>query len=223
MGLKKWYPDVRFSGNKVTPDEIDAYSVYQIVNPGISTTWFASAGTAGTSAVVAMVITNRLPDYPRNITMSITGSHNAMGGTLTVNGKNQFGEVIQEAIGFSGSNNGGSAIGTKVFAQITSGSLAYGTATGSGTPAIGFELGTACLFGLPSRLLGTTDVVHLGMTAGTGAITYGGGTIAAFVNVGQSAIRPAAALTGTEAITVWYKNNYSNESTATLANLSQAV
>jgi hypothetical protein len=62
--------------------------------------------------------------------------------------------------------------------------------------------------GLPVKIKETSDVVHLGMNAGTGPITYGGGTIAAFVNTGVHAVRPAAAVDGTAVISVWVKPKY---------------
>lgn len=206
----------------ITPDECDRYEVFE-VTPAIDATFLASAGTAGTASSVAMVIKNRLPDTPRNINFALAGSATGMAGTLIVNGKDQFGNVIQETLGFGSADNGGTVVGTKVFAQITSGTLNYGTAIGSGTPAIGLVPGTGCLIGLPVKLLGTTDVVHLGMSAGTGPITYGGGTIAAFVNVPMSAIRPAAALNGTSSLNVWIVPTWNNESKGRMANLSQAV
>jgi hypothetical protein len=67
------------------------------------------------------------------------------------------------------------------------------------------------LLGLPVKLNGTTDVVHLGMAAGTGQITYNGGTIAGFVDSPMSAVRPAASLDGTAVISVWVKPTYAGE------------
>jgi len=97
-----------------------------------------------------------------------------------------------------------------------------GTAVGNGTPAIGFVPGTGCLLGLPVRLAGTTDVVHIGMNAGTGAVTVNGGTVAGFVNSTVHAIRPPAALSGTQAINVWVKPTLITEGTLA-ASLSQAT
>jgi hypothetical protein len=220
-GFKKSQPGLRFSAEKITPDEIDAYKVINM-RPAINEAWWASAGTAGTSAVVACVVINRLPDYPRNINFAIAGSHGSIVGTLVANGKDQFGSTITETLVFARANNGGTIVGTKVFAQFTSGTVSYGT-VGAGTPKIGFVPGTDCLLGLPYKLSGTNDVVQLGYNIGTGAVSYGGGTIAAFVDVPMSAIRPAAALDGTAVVNCWFKPTYNAENMAVVANLSQAV
>lgn len=221
-GLKLYHPDVRFAANKVTPDEMDMYRVYS-VRPAINVRWWASAGTAGTAASTAFTILNRLPDVPRNINFILAGSATGMAGSIDVDGKDQFGNTISETIGFGSADNGGTVVGTKVFAQVTSGTLRYGTAVGSGTPQIGFVPGTNCLLGLPDKIKAATDVLHLGHAVGTGAITYGGGTIAAFVDTGMHAIRPAASLDGTAHITVWYKPSFNPEATPVVANLTQAV
>jgi len=224
-GLKKHLHALTIANSEyaVVPDEIDRYEVFTI-KPAIDTTFWASAGTAGTAASVAMTITNRLPDWPRNINFALAGSATGMAGTLVVNGKDQFGKSITESLGFGSADNGGTVVGTKVFAQITSGTLNYGTAIGNGTPAIGFVPGTNCLLGLPVKLGGTSDVVHLGMNAGTGPVTYGGGTIAAFVDTTVHAVRPATDLDGTSVVEVWVKPSYKNENqVGVMANLTQAT
>lgn len=222
-GFKKSQPGLAFAGEKISPDEIDRNEIYTVVMPGTSDTFWASAGTAGTNAAVAMVVVNRYPDYPRNIRFAIAGSHAAMGGTLSVNGYDQFGSTITENIGFAGSTNGGTVVGTKVFAQITTGTLNYGSATGNGTPAIGFVTGTNALFGLPYKLSGTSDVVFMSHVAGTGAVTVNGGTVGGFVNTAMSAVRPAAAVTGTEVINVWIRPTFDpHGKIVRVSNLTQA-
>lgn len=223
-GLKKNQPALRVASSEfaITPDEIDRYEVFSI-QPAISTTFFASAGTAGTASAIAMTISNRIPDWPRNINFALAGSATGMAGTLVVNGRDQFGSSITESLGFGSADNGGTVVGSLVFGQITSGTLNYGTAVGNGTPAIGFVPGTGCLLGLPVKLNGTTDVIHLGMNAGTGPITYGGGTIAAFVDTGVHAIRPAGAINGTSVINVWVKPSFNNENYGRMSDGTQAV
>jgi hypothetical protein len=212
MAIKQFVPELTILRQKVSPDEIDRYEVVTI-KPAIAGYVWASAGTAGTAAATALVVKNT-PDWPRNINFALAGSATGMAGTLVVNGKNQFGALQTESLGFGSTDNGGTVVGTKVFSQITSGTLNYGTAVGNGTPLIGFVPGTGCLLGLPVKLGGTTDVVHLSQVAGTGAITYGGGTIAAYVNVPQSAIRPVATIDGTATISVWVKPTYAGETYA---------
>ena len=209
MAIKQFVPELTILREKISPDEIDRYEVFSI-KPAIAGYVWASAGTAGTSAAIALTVKNT-PDWPRNINFALAGSHGDMTGTLVANGKNQFGAAVTEAITFTKAANGGTAVGSQVFSQLTSGTLYYGTAVGAGTPSIGFVPGTGCLLGLPVKLNGTADVVHLSQVAGTGAITFGGGTIAAFVDSPMSAIRPVAALDGTAVINVWVKPTYAGE------------
>lgn len=224
-GLKKhiYALNIAKSEFAVVPDEIDRYEVFTI-NPGLSATMLSAAGTAGTASAIAMTIVNRTPDWPRNINFALAGTGVGMAGTLDVNGRDQFGGSQTESLGFGSADNGGTVVGSKVFAQITSGTLRYGTAVGNGTPAIGLVPGTGCLLGLPVKLGASTDVVHLGMNTGTGVITYNGGTIAGFVNTSVHAIRPAATLTGTSVINVWVKPSYSfNNQKGIMSNGTQVV
>jgi len=222
-GLKRHDPGILFSGVKVTPDEIDRYEVYSLT-PANNIRFWASAGTAGTASTIALTVLNRLPDYPRNIEFVLAGSATGMAGTLKMNGRDQFGNSISENFGFGSADNGGTVIGTKVFAQLLNGTLYYGTAIGNGTPQIGFgTMGTTTLFGLPTKLGGTSDVVHIGMTFGTGAITVGNGTIAAFVNVPMHAIMAPATIDGTAQINVWFRTTYDASNDVKIAGGTQVV
>ncbi len=225
MALKRESPGLQFAKSTyaVTPDEIDRYEVVNFNLPAKDAVFWASAGTAGTASAIACVIINAIPDYPRNINFALAGTATGMAGTLTVNGRDQFGNSITESLGFGSADNGGTVVGTKVFGQFTSGTLNYGTAVGNGTPSIGFVPGTNCLLGLPIKIAATADIVHLGMAAGTGAISYGGGTVAAFVNVPMHAIRPAATLTGTQSIVAWVKTTFSEQNGTVQSNGTQAV
>lgn len=215
MSFKRSQPGLRFATEKVSPDEMDAYTVYNIVNPSttaLGTLFVASGGTAGTAAEVALVVNNKYPDYPRNVAFNIHGTGAALGGTLKINGNDQFGSGITESITFSKANNGGTGVGTKVFGQFTGGTLYYGTAVGDGTPNIGLDGGTSCLFGLPCKIGGTSDIVHMSMSQGTGPITVGGGTaIGSLVDKNVHAVRPFAALGGTSFMNVWVKSTYNGE------------
>lgn len=221
-GFKRSQPGLRFAAEKITPDEIDAYDVYYVINPTYSASYVGAFGTAGTAASVALTKTNVILDYPRNLEMSITGSATGMAGTLVVNGYDQFGSVITESFGFGSADNGGTVAGTKVFAVITDGTCTYGTAVGNGTSRLGVGTsGTTALFGLPQKLGGTTDVKIITFTAGTGAISVNGGTIAAFVNVPMHAIASPKDIPGTTSIMVWYKSSYNAENIPVVANLTQ--
>lgn len=225
MSLKRGLPELRFGGQRVSPDEMDTYTVFSVNNPAtalLGPLFVASAGTAGTSAVNPIVVNNKYPDFPRNVQFSIGGTGAGMAGTLVLNGKDQFGSTIQETMSFGTAANGGTVAGTKVFGQFTSGTVSFGTAVGNGTPGIGFVPGTACLFGLPVKLGATTDVVHIGMSAGTGPISVGGGTaIGSLISVAQSAFRPFAAFGGTTFFNVWVKSSYNGEEN-NVANQTQA-
>lgn len=227
MALKRESTGLQFATKTfaVSPDEMDRYEVVNFTNPSTfanGLVW-ASAGTAGTAGVVAAAVVNRIQDYPRNINFALAGTGVGMAGTLVANGVDQFGNSVSESLGFGSADNGGTVVGTKVFAQFTSGTLTYGTAVGNGTPKIGVVPGTACLLGLPIKIAAASDVIHLGMSAGTGGITYNGGTVAAFVDVGQHAIRPAVALTGTQVITAWVKTTFREDSGTVQSNAAQAV
>ncbi len=221
-GLKRREPALAFGWYDITPDEIDRYEVFSWT-PAINVRWWASAGTAGTASAIALVILNRLPDYPRNISFILAGSATGMAGSLDVNGKDQFGNTISETLGFGSADNGGTVSGTKVFGQITSGTLRYGTAIGAGTPQIGFVPGTDCLLGLPVKVARVADVVHLGYTKGTGAVSYAGGSVGtgAFVNTGVHAIRPGAALDGTATVNAWVVSSFDATNMGTVANQQQ--
>lgn len=202
-------------GQKVSPDEMDAYTVYTVNNPStalLAPLFVASAGTAGTSTNTALVINNKFPDYPRNVQFAIAGTGAGMAGTLTINGFDQFGSAVTETMAFATASNGGTVVGTRVFGQFTSGTVNYGTAVGSGTPSISFSPGTDCRFGLPVKIGAATDVIHYGMSAGTGPISVGGGTaIGSLVDTGMHAVRPFAAFGGTTFFNFWVRSSFNAE------------
>jgi len=219
MSLKRVEPGLRFdlSSNAVTPDEQDIYVVYNIINPSVSATYL------GTTAVTAIVFTNILLDYPRNLEVVHLGTHAAMNGTFVINGYDQFGSAITENFAIASASNGGTTAGTKVFSSVRSGTFTPGTAVGNGTTSIGVGTsGTTCLFGLPCKIGSATDVKLLTQTNATGAVAFGGGTIAAYVNTGMHAIESPIDLAGTRSISVWVKSTYGNEE-AVQANMSQQV
>ncbi len=237
-GLKREMPGLRTSGTStgnipgegpiaITPDEIDRYEVVTIVNPNTITAnaFIGTYAVAGTSAANSLVIVNAIPDWPRNLEYSITGTGAGMAGTTTVIGRDQFGNVISETISIGTASNGGTQPGTKVFAQVTSGTHSFGTAVGNGTARLGLgTTGTTALFGLPFKVGGTTDLKMLSVNAGTGGVTVNGGTIAAFIDVATSSLKlPVPQTTGTMAITAWLKPTFNSETLGVVANLPQRV
>jgi len=215
MSFKRSQPGIRFSGERISPDEMDNNFVYQINNPAttaLGTLWVGSGGTAGTASAIALIINNKYPDFPRNVAFNIHGTGVGMAGSLIINGDDQFGSQITETIGFTTANNGGTAVGTKVFAQYRSGTVYYGTAVGNGTPNIGLDGGTSCLFGLPVKIGATTDVISYSMGIGSGPISVGGGTaIGSLVNTGVHAVRPFAAPAASTYINLWVRPTFSSE------------
>lgn len=182
MGFKKYFPDVRMGGNKLTADELDAKIHYQITYPSIGTaTVWAGLGT-GDVAVVGTLV-NKTMDYPRNLRWIVTGVAGGEGGTVTITGKDQFGIAQTETIGLATANAGGTKAGTMVFSEVSAVSATVvglgGTAIGS--VALGYALGTAagqeCRFGLPVRIGAVSDVKRLTWIDNGAVTAVNGGTI----------------------------------------------
>jgi hypothetical protein len=165
-----------------------------VVNPSINASWFGtSVGTQ--TQTIALGVINGYADYPRNLKVICRGvAGSVVGGTVTINGKDQFGSVIQETITITPIIAGGTTNGTKIFSQVTSGTTAYGTGdAGNGTTQVGVgTAGTTTLFGLPFKIGGTSDIKQIAMSAvGTstaGTFVYGGTPSSAAV-VGVHAFR----------------------------------
>lgn len=159
MARKKSQPEMMFSGEKLTPDELDQDLQYIILHPSVGTAYFGTV-TITADGAGALVIDQERADYPRAINLSILGVAGGMGGTADVNGFNQFGSAITESIGFATAAGGGTVNGTKVFARVTSGTVTIaglgGTAIGS--CYLGVNISGSPAFGLPARLGGTADV-----------------------------------------------------------------
>lgn len=213
MSLKRHFPDIRFGGNRVSPDEMDMYQIVQVTNPSISATWFgtAAAGTAGQARTY--VVINRYADWPRNVAASITGSAD-MGATWVINGKDQFGNAQSETITIGTTANGGTTVGTKVFSEIATGTATVAaTGVGSGTPRLGVDLGaTTVLFGLPYKIKAVTDVKFITYIVGTVATTMNGGSVtSAHVSTAAHAFRGSATVAADHTIRAWVKTSYPTE------------
>lgn len=222
MPLKMHYIDFREqTGNKVTPDEIDRYEQYQVINPSVSATLFG--GTAGTAnKTVAIGLSNVVADYPRNLAAHFSGSA-AVSGTVTVKGKNQFGEETVEELGLTqGTQTSGIIAGNKIFALVTEASVNFGSGVvGTGTVSLGVPTtGTVAYFGLPAKIKDENDVKAITWTDSTGgAKPLNGGTIGAFVDAEVHAFRGTANLAGTMTYSVLFKPTYYKDSMALMANL----
>lgn len=224
-GFKRSQPGLIFPPEKISPDEIDRYEVYTIVNPNTlnANQWFGTATAGGTSSAAALVVVNAISDYPRNLEWSMTGTGAGMAGTVTAAGFDQFGSVISETIAIGTASNGGTTVGSRVFAQLTSGTISWGTAVGNGTPRLGVgTTGTTTIFGLPVKIGAATDLKMLCVTAGTGAVSVNGGTIAAYADTTNHAIKlPVPQTTGTMSIQAWVKSSFDPTNINIVANLPQ--
>jgi len=224
MGIKNGYPELGMLGQRIAPEEIDRYEQYVIAFPSYSTTWFGTWPVAGTAATGTLVLINAIADYPRNLEFALTGTAAGMTGTATIYGTNQFGGSISEIFTFAGANNGGTAVGTKIFAQISAGTLAFGTAVGNGTARLGVgTLGTTTLFGLPCKLGGTTDVKLVSKGGSVGMLTAGGGTVAQYVDVPNHAIKSPTNVVSANIISVIYKPTYDAKADPNMAAMGQHV
>lgn len=224
-GIKKSYPGVRFSGEKVTPDESDEYVTYAISNPGTANPiWFGTAPIAGTSTTNSFVLTNRYPDYPRNALYSLVGTGAGMSGTVVIVGYDQFGSLGTETIALGTAANGGTKAGTAIWACINSGTNQLGTAVGNGTAKLGLANGTSsvgtCWFGLPVKIAGTGDVRLMSIAAGTGPVSINGGSVSGYIGTANSAVYLGGySQTGSETINVWVQSSYVPDGIAVVSNL----
>lgn len=225
-GLKKNQPALRVAKSEfaITPDEQDRYEVYDIIFPTAAVDYVGTVVVAGTSTVDDLVIDNRLLDYPRNLELTILGSHGAMVGTITVNGKNQFGEDVSETIAIAAGSLGGTTAGTEIFRQVDNGTFSFGTAVGNGTPTLGVgTLGSTAAFGLPVKIGAASDVVALNYSSEMAQTAVNGGTIAAFVDATNHAIYSPVDVIGTMTMQVWVVSTFNNENLSKVSGGTQVV
>lgn len=218
MSLKKNFPSFAFSGEQVQPEEIDQYTVYSVNRPypaaaaGSVTQWFGTAVGTSTQTPTYGVI-NLKADYPRNLRMVITcAAGSTKGGTAIFTGKNQFGQTQTETLGIAVAADGGTVVGTKVFAEVSAATITLGTSNaGNGTVSVaGDVVGSTALFGLPVRLGGTTDVKNICWVQNGAPVSVNGGTIGAFVDVPTSSIKAVKTIDGTTYCQVWVKSTADN-------------
>lgn len=226
-GLKKHFPDIQFSGNKVTRDEIEHYEQYCVINPTINATYIgtAAAGTAGQTKSLTFD-TSAYLDYPRNLLYSVQGT-NDIGGTWTVSGKDQFGSTVSETVGFGTAAAGtpaASSAGTQIFAKVTGGTFTI-AGTGNGIGRVGVAIGTASpkfLFGLPNRIGTVTDVKTINWSDESGQvvpINKGSVQSSTYVDATNHAFTGTTDITGTTTYVVWYKPTYNPEGDSYIADL----
>lgn len=227
-GMGEYDPAFAFAGGQVTPGELDRYETVNTGILSISPTWVGTCagGTAGVDK--PLVIINQNLDHPRNLLYSVVGT-NDIGGTWTVNGKNQFGETITETVTNGTVANGTPAwavAGTKIFARVTSGTFtATSTTVGLGSARLGVAIGTAGTtafkLGLLTKIAGSTDVKNIVWIKENVTTTLNGGTIGAFVDTTNHAFTGSAIMAGTEAYKALVKPTHVNFGRVNLAGLTQ--
>lgn len=216
MSLKKHHPDVRFGGQKVDPDEINMRYQYMVHLPSISATGLGTCEVTG-DASGAVVFTNTTLDYPRNVRLAILGVAGGQGGTMTINGYNQFGQAISETMGFATANGGGTVAGTKVFDRVTSATVtAVGLGgTAVGTVSVGYASGTAAgiahLFGLPVRIGAASDVRRLTWIDNATVTALNGGTISALIGTANHTFAGTKIVAATDKFVLDIVSTYNQE------------
>lgn len=218
-GLKERFPEVAFGGYKATPDELDKYEVYYVNYPQTSASYIGTTAVGTSTQAKAMVLVSKTCDYPRNLAGAVAGSSD-MGGVWVVNGKDQFGKTITETITIGTAANGGTTVGTKVFAEVTSGTCTVTTgAVGAGTPTLGFvTTAGSCVFGLPSKIGGTADVKLITWVNDGTVTAINGGTIGAYVDATAHGFSGTETTKLTDKYMVWYKPTYDNSGQSNMAN-----
>ncbi len=228
-GLKERLPEVQM-GYKATPDELDQYTQYVVSNPSTSATWCGTCAGGTSTQAKALVIINKNLDYPRNLLYGVVGTAD-MGGAWTVNGKDQFGNVISESVTLGTAAAGTPAVaiaGTAIFSQVTSGTFTVATgAVGAGSARLGVAIGTTpgasndkYWLGLPVKIAAYTDVKAISWNKEHVQTTMNGGTVGtALVSTTTHAFCGTGVMGGTETFVVTVKSTYDNSGKANLANL----
>lgn len=227
-GLKKTDPAFAFSGARITPDEIDSYSQYVVLNPSISSTYVGTCAGGTATVASALVITNGYLDYPRNLLYSAVGT-NDFGGTWTINGYDQFGASITETVtnGTVAAGTPAFAVaGTSIFARVSSGTFtATSTSVGIGSARLGVAIGTAGTLrywlGLPDKIAAVTDVKTITWSTQHVHTAINGGSIqsSTFVNTTNSGVGGSAIMAGTETFAVLYRSTKDLSGAANQASL----
>jgi hypothetical protein len=165
-GLKKHHADIRFSANKVTPDEVDRYEKTLIIYPSASATWLGTAAAITGSTSGTFVLASQIMDYPRTPLVTLTcASSTITVGTVSLTGTDQFGKAITEDISLSGTS-GVVRAGTNIFKKVTAASITTGNTGAQGTAlatvtlgvAIGTTAGQVARFGLGYKIGAASDV-----------------------------------------------------------------
>lgn len=216
-GLSQTVPYLAWGG-KIKPQEIDMVQQLVFLQPDASDSAIMNA-LSGTG-LVGTVTLGEL-DYPRNIQVTFTeASGTAWSGAVTVNGKDQFGNVISEVFNIAGDGTI-SINGTKIFDKVTSitNLPSAGSAAGDDVK-VGYAVaaGTAKL-GLLSKVGAASDVKRVKWNDNG---TLKPGTVV--VDTTYHAIKLAGAISGDDDYIVLYKPDYTaDDSTVTGLGTSSLV
>jgi len=215
-------------GVKVSPDEIDRYEMFEVINPSIDAQWFGTvAGTQTQNR--GLVLINKFADYSRNVRLTYVGVSGSVVNLATgsVVYKNQFGVQGTESYAGTPATNGGTIIGTAVMSEVISGTFTMGTSDpGSGTIQIGVgTAGTTTVFGLPAKIGGTTDIKRIrgsfnGVgTSTAGTFVFGGTPSSAAVTAVHGFKAPRDVAAGTVMYNILFKPTYDAADETENANL----
>lgn len=215
-GLKKHHPDIRFSANKVTPDELDVRQQYVVMKPSVGT---ATIGTIAAGTVSgAMTLVNTVCDYPRNLLFTVVGGASGVGGTCTIVGTDQFGRSQTESIAFASANAGGTQAGTAIWDAVTSATYYPNGGDNTSTATLGYTAGTAAALkfwlGLPVKVKATSDVKRITYVKNGAVTALTGGTIASYVSTTTHAFSGTETLAATTDYVVDILSTYNSEDDA---------
>ncbi len=100
------------------------------------------------------------PACPCNVTATLTDTDNSCTGTLTITGLDCSNNVVTETMSPDGLGGGKTLVGTKIFAKITSVTVA----NGAGSTPDNFTVGVGSVIGIPFDLVSTSGIwdVYLG-------------------------------------------------------------
>jgi hypothetical protein len=206
--LKTWHPDFTFAGGKVGADEVDFYHTYVVNNPSIDATAIATAAGIA-SAVVLKENISALLDYPRNLRVTCAGgtSSGTYGGTVVVNGIDQFGNTITETISIATAVNGGTTLGTKIFARVDSGTATLSGDTAIATVNVGYSTaGTTTLFGLPFKMGGTKDLLHYNWASAHAVQAIATAAVGSYAGTSYSYVKARSDFGTAAGFSVWVKS-----------------
>lgn len=226
-GLNEHFPEFAFSGNQVAPRDVDRYEQYIVWGPSVDTSFIGTVSSATAAAV--LVFKNAYPDYPRNVSYSVTGGASGQGGTFSLAGLDQFGGTVVETVAIATANGGGTTQGTQIFAKFGAGTYSpNGQAGSTGTAAIGFGTAsgiTGNWFGLPTKISGTGDVKRIVWITTNTPTTLNGGTAIGTLVSASGGTRPQHAFQGTSGVqitdryVVTFKPSFDNGGKPNLTNL----